>query len=59
MPIYDFRCTDEKCQHSFERLVKMDVLETNCPLCNEQAEKYLAQKKMSNVIFHFNYMCED
>ena len=37
----------------------MDVLETNCPLCNEQAEKYLAQKKMSNVIFHFNYMCED
>ena len=36
MPIYKFKC--EKCEVSFEKIVKLDTQETSCE-CGETAKK--------------------
>ena len=36
MPMFDFTCT---CGHKFEKIVKLGVIETECPKCRSTVKK--------------------
>lgn len=40
MPIYEYRC--DKCGHQFDRLVKMDTPNPECPECGSSVKKLLS-----------------
>jgi putative FmdB family regulatory protein len=41
MPIYEYRC--KKCEHKFEKLVKLGVLPPFCPKCEGETEKLVSR----------------
>ncbi len=63
MPMKDFRCTKHDPPVEFERLVKMDVEEAQCPECGAPAPRIykiesrgpIDQVNMKSVRFHFNW----
>lgn len=48
MPVYEYSCQDEKCNHKWEELQSMiDPVIIVCPLCKEET----AKKLISHVSF--------
>lgn len=40
MPLYEYRC--EECGYQFERLMKMDSKNPDCPECNSEVKKLIS-----------------
>jgi len=61
MPLYTYRCNTEACEHSMEKIVKINDRETphDCPECEGektmQYEAYTAGDKGSNLYFRGNF----
>lgn len=59
MPLYTFRCTDEKCNHSEEKIVKIADRENPlpCTKCDGEMkhEAFTAGDKGANLYFRGNW----
>lgn len=45
MPLYEFKCTDEKCAKEFEESVKLSEYDTKvikCPTCEKEAKRKIS-----------------
>ena len=41
MPMHNFKCTNKKCNHQEEEIVKWDTEEIDCPKCKSKMYKLL------------------
>jgi putative FmdB family regulatory protein len=53
MPMYEFQCPKEDCAFVFEKIVKFDTEEQDCPKC---ATASLRVMNLKGTSFRFNYM---
>ena len=52
MPLYEFQCTNEKCQETFEVDIKLRDLEkttVHCPKCLERAKQIITPLRTKHV----------
>lgn len=52
MPLYDFRCSDDKCGKEFEEKVSLTEFETkivSCPECKAKAERQLTGQRIHHT----------
>jgi putative FmdB family regulatory protein len=56
MPLYSFKCSNEKCQEQFDEkvsLTELDTKEIKCPKCESKAERLFVGPKISHTSWAF------
>lgn len=56
MPVYDFKCKNESCGKTEERLVPSSTVESQVCSCGSPMERQFTVGKM---MFLFNFMADD
>ena len=56
MPMYQFKCKGQECQHDFRDLVPMTGPEPPCPRCGGETKKLISAPafKLEGPGFHVN-----
>jgi putative FmdB family regulatory protein len=52
MPLYDWRCQDDKCGHEFEESVSLTQYDTKtvkCPKCQTEAKRVLSAMRSTHT----------
>lgn len=52
MPLYELKCTNEKCNHNYEKripLSEVDTHEAKCPVCESTAERVISSMPASHT----------
>jgi putative FmdB family regulatory protein len=56
MPLYDFSCTNSKCNHTFDELVKLKDFDTavvKCPKCGTVAKRRMSAQRATSTSWKY------
>lgn len=43
MPMYEYKCKNENCNHEFDKIMKFNDPNPECPICKMETEKKISK----------------